>query len=100
MLVSAIFLGWSYRRGWRTSGELQASVAAILPAAILMGLGFPIAIRIAASPGIGDTVASIARRVGRLYSLNVLGAIGGALLGGSVLLPLRGRRRGLMVLAA
>ncbi len=100
VLVSAIFLGWSYRRGWRTSGELQASVAAILPAAILMGLGFPIAIRIAASPGIGDTVASIARRVGRLYSLNVLGAIGGALLGGFVLLPLLGTRRGLIALAA
>ena len=100
VLVSAIFLGWSYRRGWRTSGELQASVAAILPAAILMGLGFPIAIRIAASPGIGDTVASIAGRVGRLYSLNVLGAIGGALLGGFVLLPLLGTRRGLIALAA
>jgi spermidine synthase len=100
VLVSAIFLGWSYSRGWRTSGEIQASAAAILPAAILMGLGFPIAIRIAASPFVGDTPASIAHRVGRLYSLNVLGAIGGALLGGFVLLPALGTRRGLIALAA
>ena len=100
VLVSAIFLGWSYARGWPTTGELQASVAAILPAAVLMGLGFPIAIRIGASPKIGETAASIARRVGRLYSLNVLGAIAGALLGGFVLLPLLGTRMGLIALAA
>lgn len=100
VLASAIFLGWSYGRGWRTSGEIQASAAAILPSAILMGLGFPIAIRLAASPLTGDKAPSIAHRVGRLYSLNVIGAIGGALLGGFVLLPALGTRRGLIALAA
>jgi spermidine synthase len=100
VLASAIFLGWSYSRGWRTSGELQASAAAILPAAILMGIGFPTAIRIAASPSAGDSAASIARRVGKLYSLNVLGAIAGALLGGFLVLPALGTQHGLIALAA
>lgn len=99
-LGSAIFLGWSYGAGWRTSGELQASAAAILPVTLLMGLGFPIAIHIAASPAAGDSAATIARRVGRLYSLNVLGAIAGALIGGFLLLPLLGTRRALITLAA
>jgi spermidine synthase len=98
-LASAIFLGWSYRAGWRTSGDVQASAAAILPVTILMGLAFPIAIRIAASPSAGDGAATIARRVGRLYSLNVFGAIAGALIGGFVLLPLLGTRRALIALA-
>ena len=39
-------------------------------------------------------------RVGRLYSLNVLGAIAGALLGGFLVLPLFGTRRGLIAMAA
>lgn len=100
VLVSAIFLGWSYGAGWRTGGDWQASAAAILPVAVLMGLAFPIAIHLAASPVPGDSAAHIAARVGRLYSLNVLGAIAGALIGGFVLLPLLGTRRALVSLAA
>ena len=99
-LGSAIFLGWSYAAGWRTSGDLQASAAAILPVTLLMGIGFPIAIRIAASPSDGETPSSIARRVGRLYSLNVIGGIAGALIGGFLLLPLLGSRQALIALAA
>ena len=99
-LGSAIFLGWSYGAGWRTSGAPQASAAAILPVTILMGFAFPIAIRIAATPSAGDQAAAIARRVGRLYSLNVLGAIAGALIGGFLLVPLFGTRRSLITLAA
>jgi spermidine synthase len=99
VLASAIFLGRSYAAGWRTGGEWQASAAAILPVAILMGLAFPIAIQLAWA---GDRVASptlLARRVGRLYSTNVIGAIAGALLGGFVLLPVFGARRALIVMA-
>jgi spermidine synthase len=99
-LISAIFLGWSYAAGWRTGGDWQASAAAILPVAVLMGLAFPVAIHIAASPLTGDKPARIAQRVGRLYSLNVLGAIAGALIGGFVLLPVLGTRRALIALAA
>lgn len=98
-LGSATFLGWSYAAGWRTSGDWQASAAAILPVTILMGLGFPIALRLAAQPAPGDTTAAVATRVGRLYSLNVVGGIVGALIGGFVMLPWLGSRRALIVLA-
>ncbi len=100
VLGSAIFLGWSYQAGWRTGSDIQASVAAILPAAILMGISFPIAIRIAVANVQGMDAPTAARRVGRMYSLNVVGAIAGALLGGFVLLPLLGARRALILLAA
>ena len=53
-----------------------------------MGLAFPIALHIAASSAVSLTAFDLARRVGRLYSSNVLGAIG-ALIGGFVLIPLR-----------
>ena len=99
-VASTIFLGWSYAAGWRTSGELQASAAAILPVTLLMGIAFPIAIRIAASPSAGESAPTVAQRVGRLYSLNVIGAIVGALIGGFVLLPLLGTRQALIALAA
>jgi spermidine synthase len=100
VLVSAIFLGWSYGAGWRTGGDWQASAAAILPVAVLMGMAFPIAIHLAASPLSGESARATAHRVGRLYALNVLGAIIGALIGGFVLLPLIGSRRALIAMAA
>jgi spermidine synthase len=99
-LASAIFLGWSYAAGWRTSSEIQGSAAAILPVTILMGISFPIALHLVASAAVGDGPSAVARRVGRLYSLNVLGAIGGALMSGFVVLPLLGTRRALVAIAA
>lgn len=100
ILASATFLGWSYAAGWRTGGEWQASAAAILPVAILMGLSFPVAIHLAAAPVATESAPVVARRIGRLYSLNVLGAIVGALIGGFALLPLLGTRRGIIAMAA
>ena len=99
-LLSAIGLAWTYNAGWRTSGDWQASAVAILPAAILMGLGFPIALHLAAAPTPRDVADLVARRVGRIYSLNVLGAIAGALLSGFLILPALGARRALILMAA
>jgi spermidine synthase len=99
-LASAVFLGWSYNAGWRTSGDWQASAVAILPVTILMGLGFPIALHLAAAPKAGDPPGAVAQRVGRIYSLNVLGAIAGALVSGFVILPVLGTRRALIAMAA
>ncbi len=99
---SVIVLAWSYAAGWRTSGVIQASVVAIFPAALLMGIAFPIALhlgRLAASRE-ADGGASAARDVGRLYALNVAGAIAGALAGGFLLLPRLGARGSLLALAA
>jgi spermidine synthase len=99
-LASAVFLGWSYNAGWRTSGDWQASAVAILPVTILMGLGFPIALHLAAAPKAGDQIGAVAQRVGRIYSLNVLGAIIGALVSGFAILPSLGTRRALVAMAA
>ena len=99
VLGSAIFLGRSYAAGWQTGGEWQASAAAILPVAILMGLAFPIAIYLAAADSRLDSATGLAESVGRLYSTNVVGAIAGALLGGFLLLPWLGARRALIVMA-
>ncbi|MEW6322824.1 MAG: fused MFS/spermidine synthase [Acidobacteriota bacterium] len=99
-LVSLIFLGWSYAAGWRTSGDIQACVAAIFPAACLMGVAFPVALRIAADDA-GRTAepAVVSRRVGRLYAVNVAGAIAGSLAGGFLALPLLGSRAALIAMA-
>ena len=99
-LLSAIALAWTYNAGWRTSGDWQASAVAILPVTILMGLSFPIALHLAAAPTPRDVADLIARRVGRIYSLNVLGAIAGALLSGFLILPILGARRALIAMAA
>jgi len=100
-VLSMIFLAWSYQAGWRTSGTIQASAAAILPAAICMGLALPMALRLGAlRDAAGLSGAAIARGIGRLYALNVTGAILGALAGGFVVLPLLGSHRGLIAMAS
>jgi spermidine synthase len=96
VLLSMTALAHSYRIGWRTSGMVQASVVAMLPATTLMGATFPFALRL----WLGDTASAVGRRVGLLYALNVCGAVAGALMGGFVLLPLLGSRQSLLVLAA
>ena len=101
VLASLTALAWSYAAGWRTGGLTQASMLAILPAAICMGLGFPIGLRLwtvqqqAVDPG----QAEVARRVSILYSVNVIGAIAGSLAGGFFLLPAFGSRVSLILLA-
>jgi spermidine synthase len=100
-MLSMLFLAWSYRAGWRTSGTIQASAAAILPAAICMGLALPMALRVGAlRDAAGLSADALARGIGRLYALNVTGAILGALAGGFVVLPLLGSHRGLVAMAA
>ena len=44
VLLSLAVLGATYAAGWRTSGLTQAAAAAILPASLLMGYAFPVAI--------------------------------------------------------
>ena len=60
----------------------------LLPAAVLWGASFPLALASAAAPG-EDT----GRLVGGVYAANTLGAIAGSLAGGFVLLPLLGTER-------
>lgn len=76
---------------------LAGSLLAIFPTALLMGIAFPIALRVWAS---GDgRPERVADRVGRFYSLNVAGAIAGSLLGGFLLVPGVGSKASLVILA-
>ncbi len=98
VLLSLALLGATYAAGWRTSGLTQAAAVAILPAALLMGYAFPIAL--ALWTRVGLPAEAPGRPVGRLYSANVVGGIAGAIVGGFVLLPQLGSRRALIALAA
>jgi spermidine synthase len=71
---------------------LVASALAILPTTLLLGFAFPIGLSLWAGAG-----PDAARRIGTFYSLNVFGAIVGAVLGGFVLLPFLGSRWSLIV---
>jgi len=79
--------------------QLAGSLLAIFPTALLMGVAFPIGLRLWAGAGAGDRGA-VARRVGQFYSMNVAGAILGSLASGFVLLPALGSYRSLTLLAA
>jgi spermidine synthase len=98
VLLSLTFLGYTYAAGWRTSGLTQAAAAAILPASLLMGYAFPVALALWTAAPSRD--GGRRRSVGTLYSANVLGGIAGAVVGGFVLLPQLGSRRALIALGA
>ncbi len=76
---------------------LAASLLTILPAALVMGVAFPIGLRLWT---VGGEPAQAATRVGVFYSLNVGGSILGSLLAGFVLLPWLGSRTTLIASAA
>lgn len=77
---------------------LLASLLAILPTSLLLGMAFPIGLRIWAGGNPSD--ATVARRIGLFYSLNVCGAIVGSLAAGFVLIPWLGSPGTLLVLAS
>ena len=79
-------------------GDLEfvvvASALAILPTTFLMGLAFPIGVRVY----VGDD-PDTGRRIGAFYGFNVAAGIAGSLVCGFVLVPVLGTRRTLIVLA-
>src|SRR5262249_55087156 len=82
--------------------QIAGSLLAIFPTAVLMGVAFPIGLRLLAeadeSPACDRAV--VARRIGQFYSMNVGGAILGSLAAGFLLLPAIGSSRSLTLLAA
>jgi spermidine synthase len=72
------------------------SAPAILPTAVLLGVAFPIGLRLYAGMAHGE----VGSRSGLFYSLNVLGGIAGSIAAGFVLLPQVGSRVALMTIAA
>ena len=75
-----------------------ASVFAVLPATLLMGVAFPIGVRLWAT-GPGSRGDDSTRDVGVLYSLNVVGGIAGSLVAGFVMVPVLGARTSIVVLS-
>jgi spermidine synthase len=80
---------------------MQRVLLGFLVPSLLMGVSFPLLLRVGVPPAGDDAEAhGRGRLVGRFYGLNVLGAILGSLAGGFLLLPLAGTRLSLIVLAA
>ena len=100
VIASAAFLSSSYVAGARMAAPFAASACAIFPAALLMGVTFPIALRAALRAADVSGAVATARRIGELYALNVGGAVAGAILGGFVLIPWLGTRDALIAGAA
>jgi spermidine synthase len=96
---SMSFLLWTIAHGWKTTGLWQAVILAIFPSALLMGVGFPLALGMATYDQAASG-AAIGRRVGLMYALNVAGAIAGSLVAGFILLPWIGAMRALIAMAA
>ncbi len=77
--------------------SIVGSSIAIFPTMLLMGIAFPIGLRLWAAPGRSDD-RMVAERIGVFYSLNVAGSIAGSLLAGFVLLTHVGSRTSLILL--
>ncbi len=94
------FLLWTVAHGWETMQLWPAVVIAILPPSLAMGIGFPLALGMAARSMDVIDRGELTRRIGRLYSLNVAAAILGSLVGGFLLLPGAGSVNSLILLGA
>ncbi len=96
--ASVTVLALAFDWGWIAGEATLASTIAMLPATIVMGASLPIALHLAVTAAAAP--AEVAARVGRLYSLNVAGAVAGAVLTGFVLVPALGVRRSIGLAAA
>ena len=72
------------------------SMLAIFPTALLMGMAFPIGLRLWSTGG--DRSRGLAERVGTFYSMNVAAAIPGSIAAGFLLLPALGSHASLVLL--
>jgi len=73
---------------------VPAAIALLLPA-VLLGLSFPLLLRVAT-----DRLDRLGRRLGTAYAVNTVGAILGSLVAGFVLLPVVGLSRGMLLVVA
>lgn len=85
--------GWGFSH---LTESVSASIWAILPTALFLGLAFPVGLRLWA--GTGDE-RSAAKRVGLFLSMNVCGGILGSVVAGFVLIPMLTLRGSLIVVS-
>jgi spermidine synthase len=109
-LLSVRALNWSYDVAeWARpvlshiarediSLTIVASVLAIFPVALLLGVAFPIGLRLWVADGAPQS-GGTGRQIGIFYSLNVAGGILGSLIAGFVLLPKLGSRGSLIAVS-
>ena len=79
--------------------SMVASLLSILPSALLLGIAFPIGLRVWTDTR-DDASPQAGRRLGVFYSLNLTGSIIGSLAAGFVMLPALGSRTSLIVVSA
>ena len=99
-VASMSALLWTVKHGWDTMSLWRAVGLAILAPAFAMGVGFSLALGAASrARSLAAGAIGVADRIGRLYALNVVGAIAGSLAAGFVLLPWLGATHALVALA-
>ena len=76
----------------------RVSIGLLLPS-LLLGVSFPVLLKLGVPSSRGSDDGGRGKLVGRFYGVNVLGAIGGSLAGGFLLIPAIGTRLSTIVLA-
>ncbi len=85
-------LRWSHAPAFVTWIQFGLSAAALLPVALLIGATFPCAVAV-----VTQRTTRIGEAVGRIYAANTVGAVGGAVLAGFVLVPAIGVHTAIVV---
>lgn len=101
VLVGIGLVTWEEALGAESMRPLQRVLLGFLLPSLLLGFSFPVLLKLGVPASHGEDADGGARGrlVGRFYGVNVLGAIGGSLAGGFVLLPVLGTRASLVALA-
>ena len=73
------------------------SITAIFPPALFLGMAFPVGIALWTS---ATSLERTGEHIGRIYAVNVAGAVAGSLATGFVLLPSIGSRGSLLLVSA
>ena len=102
VLLGVGLLAWEWAPGGAPIRPPIRVVLLVLPPSLLMGLSFPLLLRLGVPPLPDETgdPGSRGRLVGRFYSVNVLGAIAGSIAGGFFFVPVFGTWAAIVVLAA
>ncbi len=102
VLVGVGILTWDHPLGLSPPRPLQRVVLLVFLPSLLMGISFPVLLKLGV-PADDDPRGDAGARgalVGRFYSVNVLGAIAGSIVGAFLLVPLLGTWLALIGLAA